>query len=439
MGIYGSGDQAIMNILLINPSPPDIFPPPALGYLKAFIKAQVPQAAVQLADFQAALRLASSAMSYDLIGISVHSFAVRNTMALLSRLKQRFPHAHFVAGGHHASALPDQVLAWGFDQVVIGPGEEALVEIIGGNREKKLLGHPSSNLDDLPFPDYAGLGGQWSLPLYQRGKALPIISSRGCPYQCRFCASSNFWHRRWFSRSPDNVLAEISLRLQSGQMNAFMFEDDNFTLKRSRALEICHRLATEIRPRFPYLRWQAASRAESLADAELCEALAAAGCTHLWLGVESGSAAILERCAKNTTVERMLAGIETAHTYGLETVGQFIVGLIGETDLTIEESRDFIKRSKLSFVGVNKAWVLPGTYLYDYAVEKGFQAESYWDGVPFFTWEHPEAVLDQWAAVLQQAGTGFPPPPWPIWWRQKVRQGASRMKRVARRIFHKRG
>ncbi|MBF0502196.1 MAG: radical SAM protein [Candidatus Riflebacteria bacterium] len=394
-----------MVVLLINPSHPDIFPPPSLGYLKAFIEARDSSTKVVLADVEKPSSLPKLS-SVTVVGISVHSFAVPAVAQLIPALRKEYPTARLVAGGHHASALPDQMLSIGFDQVVTGPGEIALLDIINGLHVPIIIGSLPESLDDFPFPDYSGLHGTWTLPLGHGGRALPIITSRGCPFACKFCASAEFWHRCWHPRSPDNVLKEIRWRFETNQIDSFMFEDDNFTLDRTRALAITDGL-TKLRQKFPGLRWQAASRAETLADAELCTSMSRAGATHVWLGIETGSPEILKNCGKATTIERMLKGIETAEKCGLRTVGQFIIGLIGESRVTIEETRNFIQKSRLSHVGVNKAWVLPRTYLYDAACHAGFSPDDYLIGIPFFTWEHSNRRLDYWSDIVQTAGPGF--------------------------------
>jgi len=416
-----------VKILLINPWYPEIFPPPGLGYIKAYLQSTMPTVLVQMADLQPALKLPVSE-DYELIGISVHSFAVMYIPQLLASLRQRFPRARLVAGGHHASALPKQMLELGFDQVVVGPGEEAMVQIAQGLCAPIVKGTQIADINTIPIPDYRGLKGKWTMPLYQGGKALPVISSRGCPFGCRFCASTSFWGRRWFPRSVDSIMNELHTLLSHNEINSFMFEDDHFTLQTERAKMICRRIIDEILPRYPRLHWQAASRTDILGDSELCRIMAIAGCTHVWLGIESGSPAILESCGKGTSPEKQLAGIEIAEAAGLRTVGQFIVGLPGETDATIEETRQFISRSRLSTVGINKAWVLPGTYLYDAAVANGFCDKDYLYGVPFFTYENSLLILDRWVSILESTGRRMPDAPLGL----KIRQKIGGMKR---RIF----
>ncbi|MFC1643529.1 B12-binding domain-containing radical SAM protein [Chlamydiota bacterium] len=393
------------NILLINPWESEILPPPALGYLHSFIQNNCKDTNVIMINSDEIDLIHTQKI--DLIGITVNSFSVPALPNLLNKLKNLFPEARFIAGGHHVTSLPDQILNLGFDQVVLGPGEKAFIDIINGNEEKKIYGS-LPELDSIPFPDYHGLSGSWELPLYEGGTALPIISSRGCPFKCKFCASSQFWQRKWYPRSPENVVAEILENLETGKMRYWMFSDDNFTLDRKRALRICQLLEENICKKYP-VRWHAASRAESLADKELCEAMAHAGCSCVWLGIESGSPNILSLCGKDTSTEKMLKGIAIADSCGISTVGQFIIGLPGETMDTVKETKAFIQKSKIKITGFNKPWVLPGTYLYDYSVEKqGIDENIFLKGVPFYTAENSEKVLDDWIGELKTLGRHWP-------------------------------
>jgi anaerobic magnesium-protoporphyrin IX monomethyl ester cyclase len=417
-----------MRVLLVNPWPATYFPLPGLGYIKSFVEARTEGAVrIDLADIGQTLNIAfrSSDTSYDIVGMSVNTFSVRYVPTLLFVLRQAYPDAWFVAGGHHASMLPEQLLSLGLDQVVIGPGEDAFLSIVNGNRDRIVTGVARENLDELPMPDYSGLRGEWLLPDRTGKTALPIISARGCPYGCRFCDSTYFWKRKWHARSPVNVISEIKASLLSGAMECFMFEDDTFTMKKDRAIEICERIERDILPSFPNVRWHAASRTEALVDSDLCRCLVRAGCTYLWLGIESGDAGILRTCGKRTTPETQEEGLKVAHSHGLKTIAQIMVGLIGETQSSIDATRQFIKRTCPTSVSAAKSFILPGTYFHDFAKQRGFKDEEFLTRTCHFTYEHSDATLDRWQAQIQDAAT------WPQRWLFK----GSRLKQKALRAF----
>lgn len=278
--------------------------------------------------------------------------------------------------------MPTQMIALGYDQVVIGEGENAFIDIINGDTEqiKKTANTHFATIDDIPWPDYTGLTYSDNI----------VISSRGCPFRCNFCASTAFWGNKWRARSAENVINEIN----HFGYKTWMFEDDNFTANKKRAIEICNNVKGS---------WQCASRAETLDD-ELCEALKRSGCHTLWLGIESFSQASLDRCNKHTTVERMRHGIETAERHGIRTMCQFIIGLPDDGIADIMETARMIKRTRMSMFGVNIAWVLPDTELYRRAKAYGMSDDIYLDsGAPFYYYEQTPATLNKWSQIIMSA------------------------------------
>jgi len=368
-----------MRILLINPWEGEVFPTPAIGYLQAVIKIIGQNIrAIDLSEIYKDLTV------YDLVAVTFHSFSVKYAKQIRNYFKGRL-----ICGGHHPSALPDQMLSIGYNQVVIGEGEKAIIDIINGDISSKVYGE-ISDIDSIPFPDYSGLG-------YTGEMGLPVISSRGCPFNCNFCASTHFWNRKYRMRSVDNVLNEILFRLNRG-LKTWMFEDDNFTANKKRAIDICSGISE-----MGKYSWQCASRAESL-DEELCKALSLAGCKTIWLGVESLSQDSLDRCNKNSTVENMLKGIEIAESFGMETMSQFISGIPGDSIQNINETVANIRRSKIKRRGTNILWLLPNTLAYQKAKERGFSDDIYLQsGAPFYTYEQDINTLNHWSNLINTA------------------------------------
>lgn len=372
-----------MRVLLINPWEDEYLPPPAIGYLQAVVKRWGVE--VRACNLQQAL---SNTEAWDLVGVSFHSFSVKYAR----QLRDHFP-GHMICGGHHPSALPEQMLAAGYDQVVVGEGESAMISILQGNRDPIVRGDqckPASHfgIDAIPIPDYTGIsfGGHIGIS---------IITSRGCPFACNFCASSGFWGHRYQMRHPQGVIWEIRQRLREG-FTSWIFEDDNFTVNKKRTYEICRQLdGTHL--------WQCTSRAETL-DADLCAELYRAGCRKIWIGVETLSQTALDRCNKNTTVERMLDGIANAHRARIATISLFIIGLPGDTYEDIGITRARIATSAITEIGTNIAWILPGTELHRRAKEHGFDDAVYLEtGAPYYTYEQSMETLRYWENQIATA------------------------------------
>jgi anaerobic magnesium-protoporphyrin IX monomethyl ester cyclase len=370
-----------MKVLLVNPWEDDYLPPPAIGYLQAALKHW--KVDVRGCNLQQAM---STTEEFDLVGVSFHSFSVKYAKALREKFKGRL-----ICGGHHPSAMPDQMLSIGYDQVVIGEGENAIIAIVQGNNEPIVKDQEHRyfyDIEGMPIPDYTGLSFGGCI-------GISIITSRGCPFACNFCASSDFWNHKYKFRSPDSVLREIEKRKSEG-FTSWIFEDDNFTLNKNRTYEICKELTGK------YL-WQCTSRAESL-DKDLCAEMYRAGCRKVWLGIETFSQEALDRCNKNTIVENMLSGLRNARDAGMHTISLFLVGLPGDTEKDIEITCNRIKGSAISERGVNIAWVLPKTEIYRKAKEQGFDDNIYLEsGAPFYTYEQDINTLRNWEQQIMTA------------------------------------
>jgi len=387
-------------ILLINPWGGELFPPPSIGYLQGALKTYFKDTIeVYARDLEESISILQYD-DFDLVGVTFHSFSVNKAKLIRGLVKKS---TKLICGGHHPSSLPEQLLEIGYDQIVIGEGENAIIDILLGNTDKIVFNNNNNYfkcIDDIPFPDYSGLGGAWKNSNSYFG--YPIISSRGCPFKCNFCASSKFWGAKIRMRSVDSVINEIIHNIEMYGMINWMFEDDNFTANKKRTHEICDRIINEIFPKYGKRTWQCASRAETLTDIDLCKKLLDAGCERVWIGVESFSQESLNRCKKNTTVEKMVLGIENAESVGLQTMCQFIIGLPGDTIYDIMKTKEVLDNIKISNCGFNIAWILPDTDIYQNAKKLGFNDETYLtESSLYYTYEQNIETLYHWCYLLE--------------------------------------
>jgi len=300
----------------------------------------------------------------DVYGLSIYTATCYLAYGFVSCLRQAHPEAFLVAGGPHASALPEEVLAHGFDAVVCGEGEEALVAILDklarGERSSipdLIRARPIADLDALPFADFNGL---CDMRRYHRCiaglPAMALDSSRGCMNRCRFCNSRVMERGCWRPRSPESVLTEVLAHQEAG-WQAFRFNDDSFLADRERAQEIC-RLLEPLD-----LKFRIFCRAEDLAAPGVCEALVRAGCIHVGVGIESLSPTILALMAKAQRVSVIREGLARAHEAGLLIRGFFIVGFPGETEATITQTLDTLPHIALDEATCYPCLPYPGTDL----------------------------------------------------------------------------
>ncbi len=297
----------------------------------------------------------------EIYGIGTYSATYDIAQKLLGDLRKKYPKSIVVAGGPHASALPEQV-AKDFDVVICGEGEYVFYDLIkkvqeGKKPERIIEAEVIKNLDDLPFPDYDYF---CNMSKYTRRiDNLPVIcldSSRGCNFTCRFCNSNVSKRGYWRARSPESVIEEVRMHYDKG-WRAFRFNDDNFLANPKRAIKICEL----IKPL--NIKWRIFARAESL-SLDICKTLLDSGCTHISVGIESLSASMLSKMGKATSIERIKWGLNNAFETGIRTRGFFIVGFPGESEETISETIKSLEGLKLGEATVYPCLPYPGTDLY---------------------------------------------------------------------------
>ena len=327
----------------------------------------------------------------DLYGFSTYTTTYHRTLEILQITKRISPHAWTVAGGPHASALPEMV-ARDFDFVIVKEGEVALLNLVralaqGESLPRILNEPPCADLDLLPFPDYSLVDVSSYRRVVDGRPSLSLLSSRGCPYQCVFCNSIVMGGRqRVRVRSAVNVVAEIQQLKARWGVTSFRFQDDILTINRPRLRELTARLSREA------ITYRCFGRAD-LCTREVVDLLGTGGCRHIAFGIESGSQFILDRMKKGLTIERIRQGIAAAKAGGLLVRVYLMVGFPGETWQTIQETVDLMLACAPDEFAVYPLIPYPGTPLYQNPAEYGITSIS------------PE--FSQYFQVRRERGTGF--------------------------------
>ncbi|EKD81500.1 MAG: radical SAM protein [uncultured bacterium] len=350
--------------------------------------------------------------SPDFIGVTCWTINRETVWELCAKIKLVAPDTFLALGGSHASLFPQHVFAKTHAAAVaVGEGEETfreLLEALAGNGDlKKVNGLVLRNadgsvfftekrqriqdLDSIPFPYYEGFKGfdlnnYLGFPSLPRPTA-PIISSRGCVFDCSYCSSVSFWGNCWRGRSAENILAEIEWLVKEMGARSIYFFDDNFTVKKERVIEVCEgikRLGLDI-------KWACCSHVR-LASPELLQKMHECGCVGIDYGVESGSNKILHQINKKQTRADIEKAFDAAHAAGINPRAYLMVGNTGETCETIDETIDLIGRiNPKSSIGAQIVWLLPGTKDYQTAVANNYLTDEYWlntGGVPYNLQEH---------------------------------------------------
>ncbi|MCL2787143.1 MAG: B12-binding domain-containing radical SAM protein [Micrococcales bacterium] len=303
---------------------------------------------------------------FDVYGWSTFSTSFHLSAELLDVVRRDQPSAFHIAGGPHATALPHQALSSGFDMVVQGEGERALVEAlqareVGQTLPEVVVGTPPMPLDDLPYPAFDLVDVDSYTRQVAGHRCLSVLTSRGCPFACSFCNSTIMGAGRPIRfRSPQAVVGELEFLRDQYDLGHFRFQDDNFAFSPRRVAE----MTAALRPLD--ITYRCFSRV-SVCSPEVAQALRASGCAHVSFGVESGSPAILGRHAMNKgqSPEQIAWALTNAHAAGLRTRIFLIVGFPGETDATIAETLALLTSVPWDEFVVYPLIPYPGTPIHD--------------------------------------------------------------------------
>jgi anaerobic magnesium-protoporphyrin IX monomethyl ester cyclase len=230
---------------------------------------------------------------------------------------------------------------------------------------------PLANIDDMPFPAYHLIK---TIKPYNSGifsdNFSAVLSSRGCPFHCTFCA---FGRTPCRMRSPDNVVSELEYLKSHFGLKNFIFFDDTFTLNRDRAKKICNLMVE----RKLDLEWGACTRA-NLVDAKILSIMKKSGCREIAFGIESGSPKILQTIKKGVSLDAMRLAAGLCRKYRILFSALVIIGLPGETRETVQESVDFIKEIDAFYTQFCYAVPFPNSEMYDYYVKNNFLLSKDW-------------------------------------------------------------
>lgn len=379
-----------MKIILVRPNYDShiITPPLGLGYLASYLK----QRNIDVIIIDALKENINSekvvekilSQSPDVVGLTCLTAFYGEVVALSKLIKNH--NIKVIIGGTHPTFLPYSTLKeTGADYVICGEGEVSFSKLILNNfinnnipgvysldnlrdeNQAIIKSEIVTNLDDLPFPDW----GQINPNFYPRAphgavvKNYPVgivMTSRGCPYECTFCASPRFYERKIRFRSPENIISEIEYLVKKYGVKEIHFEDDNLTLIKEKVEKICNLF---IKSKLN-ISWACPNgiRADRV-DRELIRLMKASGCYYFAYGIESANEQILKNIKKKESIKTIENAIKIADEEGISCQGFFIFGLPGETKLTINESIEFAKKSRLSRAQFLILDILPGSELWE--------------------------------------------------------------------------
>ncbi len=309
-------------------------------------------------------------------------------------IAKAFPDVPVVLGGEHVSAMPEYILNTcpGVTICALGEGEETIVDLAqnypekaeeiqgivyrdedgkpvrteGRKRIKDIENIPRPNWNQLPIDAY--LTSPFGHGL-NAGRTMPLLATRGCPFQCTFCSNKDMWDLRYYMRSPSDVVEEIEEYIQKYQIDNVDFYDLTAIIKKSWIMEF----GGLLKEKKLNISWSLPSgtRSEALDD-EVTQIMGETNCKYLVYAAESGSEAIQKYIKKEIKLDKMIDSMKGAKQNGLTLRCNLMLGFPKETRSDVWKTLIF--QVKLAFIGVDDVPLYmfsayPGTELFDYLVE----------------------------------------------------------------------
>lgn len=359
-----------MKVILINPPSPFLidqkaFSPLGILYLAASLRRNnINVKVLDLAHEEDNLEeLISRNLEADLYGLTATTPQYPWAQKIKEIIKRHKPQSRVILGGTHASSVPQKCLRDKFDAVVLGEGEEAVVEIARQIESKsnipEIVKKPYiKDMNTIPFPardmiDFKLYGYQLN-----GGKAATVITSRGCPYSCAFC-SKDVWQRSLRFHDVDYIIEEIKQIISNYGFKYFLFLDDSLTFNKKRLLD----LMEKIKPL--NIKWRCYARTKSTTK-DMLSAMKEAGCIEIGVGVESGSQKILDNINKQSKVEDNTRFVKECKEAGIMCNVFIMIGLPGETKETVMETKRWMEETRPNKFGFNIFMPYVGTPIYEH-------------------------------------------------------------------------
>ena len=216
------------------------------------------------------------------------------------------------------------------------------------------------DLDMLPFPDYEGFK-------FDDKNGVSICTSRSCPFNCSFCFHT--CGRKYRSRSLDNVFLEIDWLVEKYNVTSLGILDELFSVDIAKMEKFCQRIKKY------NIKWSCQMRVDRM-NVEILRKMKEAGCQSLSFGIESADNRILKSMDKHTTIEKVENAINMAREAGICPFGNLLLGDKADDLESFQKCLEWYLAHTEIQLGFNKILVLPGSKLYQYAVNKGYIADE---------------------------------------------------------------
>jgi len=325
------------------------------------------------------------------IGISViftHEWPA--VVKLISLIKEKFPNMPIILGGEHISAMPEfSLITSSADYIVMGEGEETIIELIKAIKNKetsdKIEGigyriddqvvinnrrNRRQSIDKISYPDWDSFNvkgyyeNRFVGGMYSDNLTIPILATRGCPYQCTYCSAPNMWLPLWIPRDPILVVDEIEYYVKKFGAGNFPFQDLTAIIKKDWIKAFCE----ELIKRELNINWQlpTGTRSEAI-DSEIAFLIKKSGMISMAYAPESGSEETRKYIKKKMKTDRLFDSIDAAAQADLNVAVFLVIGFPHDLPKHLEENKNFVERLAkhgVTDLSVGFYMALPGTELF---------------------------------------------------------------------------
>lgn len=353
-----------MKICLINPPHPYLVNPAAqapAGLLYVAAALEQKNIDIVVKDFSELKYNSSFDIPMgDLYGITGTVLDRVGVEAVAESIKQKYQNAKIVLGGP-LSIDHKFINTKLIDSIVFGEGEEIIFDIIKDfpNIRKTYRAKRIQNIDNIPFPARHLIKNQGG-NIFAFGKnyfesgSTTIITARGCPFNCAFCAAPLLWGRKVTYRSIENVVKEIDEVIKVYGIHQFRFSDDTLNLNVGRLGSLCDKLKRR------NMVWKSSLRTKPN-DLKMYEKMYLSGCREVSFGIESGDQAVLDMLKKGNTVQDNRQAIINARNAGIFVRILFMIGTPGESKDTVDKNIEFLESVKYDAISLTNFTPLSGS------------------------------------------------------------------------------
>lgn len=319
----------------------------------------------------------------SIVGVSCafNAFA-DNFHHTIADIKSILPEVLVVAGGHYVSSYLEQLPEdSNIDYIIIGEGEIPFCDLITKYREgvlpkskfintkeyiKDLDACPPLDYDRINVEDYLkyemnSIGGN-------QGRSINVMSARGCPQRCIYCATHNVWDHGFRMQSASNMFRQVEELKHKYHVDTIMFVDDNFIWNKDRVIEFCQLIISNQLD----INWYPSSVRINSLDEEIIILMKKAGCNSLLLAVESGTKRIQKLIKKNVNLEHTRRMVDCLKREGIRVYSQYILGFPGETIAEIKQTIQFASELKCDWNLYGIATPLYGTEMFRIARDNNY-------------------------------------------------------------------